>query len=296
MLKHLNSTAQNPSRVVVLGAKGFVGEASVAVLRSHAIEVLPLGRRDLDLLAPGAADHLGDLLKADDSLLVVSAKAPVKDQAMLLDNIAMMKAVCDAIEQREVAHVVYISSDAVYADSPDPLDEGSCAEPGSLHGAMHLTRELMLRHSCSAPLAVLRPTLIYGLEDPHNGYGPNRFRRLAAQGEDIVLFGEGEERRDHVWIEDVAELVTRSLRYRSRGVLNLATGTVVSFREVAECVVGYFPKSVAVLGSPRQGPMPHNGYRPFDPAATRIAFPDFSYTQIVDGMGKVHRQLLETDE
>jgi nucleoside-diphosphate-sugar epimerase len=37
--------------------------------------------------------------------------------------------------------------------------------------------------------------------DPHNGYGPNRFRRLAAGGEEIVLFGEGEERRDHVQVE-----------------------------------------------------------------------------------------------
>jgi hypothetical protein len=27
--------------------------------------------------------------------------------------------------------------------------------------------------------------------DPHNGYGPNRFRRLAAAGQEIVLFGEG---------------------------------------------------------------------------------------------------------
>ena len=96
-----------------------------------------------------------------------------------------------------------------------------------------------------------------------------------------------------MWIEDVAELLTHSLRYRSRGVLNLATGTVVSFRQIAEWVVGHFPKPVAVLGSPRQGPMPHNGYRPFDPAATRMAFPDFAHTQIVDGLGDVHRQLLE---
>ncbi len=67
MLEHLNSNAQNPSRVVVLGAGGFVGGASVAALRDQAIEVLPLGRPDLDLLAPGAADRLGDLLHADDA-------------------------------------------------------------------------------------------------------------------------------------------------------------------------------------------------------------------------------------
>src|SRR5258708_20458707 len=71
-----------------------------------------------------------------------------------------------------------------------------------MHGIMHLARELMLNATVKAPLAVVRSTLIYGEGDPHNGYGPNRFRRLAAAGQEIVLFGEGEERRDHVLIDD----------------------------------------------------------------------------------------------
>jgi hypothetical protein len=32
--------------------------------------------------------------------------------------------------------------------------------------------------------------------------------------------------------------------------------------------------------------MPHNGYRPFDPAATFAAFPDFAYTPLDAGMEK----------
>ena len=77
-------------------------------------------------------------------------------------------------------------------------------------------------------------------EDPHNGYGPNRFRRLAAKGEAITLFGEGEEKRDHVHIDDVAALVSATLHQRSTGTLNIATGKSTSFREVAEMVVAHF--------------------------------------------------------
>jgi UDP-glucose 4-epimerase len=78
----------------------------------------------------------------------------------------------------------------VYSDAPVPLTEESRTEPGSMHGTMHLARELMLKATVKAPLAVVRSTLIYGEGDPHNGYGPNRFRRLAAAGQEIVLFGE----------------------------------------------------------------------------------------------------------
>ena len=48
-----------------------------------------------------------------------------------------------------------------------------------------------------------------------------------------------------------------------------------SFRDIAEQAVALSGKRSAIKGSPRSGPMPHNGYRPFDIAACRKAFPDF---------------------
>jgi UDP-glucose 4-epimerase len=137
---------------------------------------------------------------------------------------------------------------------------------------------------------MLRPTLIYGADDPHNGYGPNRFRRLANANEDITLFGEGEERRDHVFIEDVAEIALRVLTHRSQGALNIATGTVHSFRSVAEQVIALAPNKVRISGSPRNGPMPHNGFRPFDPTAASVAFPDFTFTQLETGLAKAQSE------
>ncbi len=284
MLEHLNAGAPAPRRVVILGAHGFVGSASARLLTAQGVPVLALGRAEADLLAAGTERRLAEELRPDDSIVVISARAPCKDAAMLVDNVRMMDCVCQALGQAPVAHVVYISSDAVYRDSRAPLTEESCAEPGSLHGAMHLVRELMLKSVLKAPLAILRPTLLYGAADPHNGYGPNRFRRLAAAGQDIVLFGEGEEQRDHVLIDDVAEIVRRVLMHRSRGVLNVATGSVHSFREIAERIAALYDPPVAVRGTPRQGPMPHGGYRAFDGSACLRAFPDFRYTDLQTGL------------
>jgi len=155
---------------------------------------------------------------------------------------------------------------------------------------MHLAREAMFRTLAGVPLATLRPSLLYGAGDPHNGYGPNRFRRLANKGEPIVLFGEGEERRDHVLIDDLAELAARVLYRRSDGVLNVATGEVASFRDIARLVAEAAGARVPITGTKRVGPMPHNGYRPFDAAATREAFPDFAYTTLAAGFAKAQRE------
>jgi nucleoside-diphosphate-sugar epimerase len=157
---------------------------------------------------------------------------------------------------------------------------------------MHVARELMLKSILGeTPLVILRPSLLYGLDDPHNGYGPNSFRRLAAKGADITLFGEGEERRDHVLIDDLAEIIRLVVLHKSKGVLTVATGEVVSFRDMAYMVVAQFDESVAIKASPRKGPMPHNGYRPFDVSAARDAFPEFRYTLPTEGIAQVHSQM-----
>jgi UDP-glucose 4-epimerase len=171
-------------------------------------------------------------------------------------------------------------------DSASPLTEASPKAPESLHGVMHLAREIMFASEIKAPLVTLRPTLIYGAADPHNGYGPNRFRRLAAAGEAIALFGQGEERRDHVLIYDVAELAVRVIHRRSTGALNIATGVVASFREIAEMVVRMSPRPVPIDELPRSGPMPHNGYRAFEITACRAAFPEFAFTPLERGLMK----------
>ena len=269
MLNHLHPVPLSRGRAIVLGA-GFVGGEAARRLAGKGWEVLSLRSRDLDLKAGDAGEKLSSLLQPEDTLVFVSAKAPVKTPDMLVANLTMAQAVLQACGKIRPAHLVYVSSDAVYADEPRPLSESTPAAPTSLHGVMHRARELMLQ-TLDLPLAVVRPTLIYGEGDPHNGYGPNQFLRLAREKKPIVLFGEGEERRDHVSIGDVGEIVARVVVHRSTGTINAVSGQAVSFREISERVAKKF--GVTVQTRPRAGPMPHGGLRPFDAAGLTKAFP-----------------------
>jgi UDP-glucose 4-epimerase len=286
MIEHGNNVPAAPARVVVVGAAGFVGNAIAARLERDQVPVLRLTRREVDLLAADGADRLAARLRREDVLVAAAAQAPCRNSAMLRDNTILAAAMLKAAAATPLAQVVNVSSDAIYADSASPLTEASVKAPESLHGVMHLAREIMFASEIKAPLAMLRPTLIYGAADPHNGYGPNRFRRLAAAGEPIVLFGKGEEQRDHVLIDDVAELAAQVIYRRSAGALNIATGTIWSFREIAEMVVRISPRPVPIQELPRTGPMPHNGYRAFDTTACRAAFPDFSFAPLQHGLMK----------
>lgn len=286
MLEHLNATPVKPVRVVVIGAGGFVGGAISRRLTASGATTLALTRQQIDLMAADASQKLRAALKPNDSVVMVSAIAPAKNVAMLMQNLRMAEAVCEALTAVPIHHLVYISSDAVYADDANPVTEESYCAPSTPHGMMHAARELMLKTATQSPVAMLRPTLVYGAGDPHNGYGPNRFRRQAQRGEPIPLFGEGEEQRDHVSVDDVAELARLILFHRSRGALNAATGVATSFNRIAHIVAAQFGNKSEVQEIPRTIPRPHLAHRFFDITACRQAFPAFRFMPLEEGLAQ----------
>ncbi|MGZ5262025.1 MAG: hypothetical protein ACXWC0_30800, partial [Burkholderiales bacterium] len=82
MLEHLNSSASSPQRVVIVGAGGFVGGAIRRKLVQENIRTVALTRKEIDLLAPDAQSKLEKTLEPGDSVVFVSAIAPVKTVPM----------------------------------------------------------------------------------------------------------------------------------------------------------------------------------------------------------------------
>ena len=203
----------------------------------------------------------------------------------------MLRPIISSAHQVSLSHLIYISSDAVYSDSMEPLVEESETNPISLHGIMHKTRELIIKSQIvdelQIPLFIARPTLIYGLNDPHNGYGPNRFLRQALNNGKISIFGKGEELRDHVSIDDVGRLISEAVCHKSSGILNIASGKTISFRAIAEKIVFLTNPSIEITETPRAGGIPHNGFRPFDIKSTTDYFPNFEYMDISEGLRKL---------
>lgn len=288
-IEHRINPPADPARVVLLGARGFIGSTLNRHLTSAGIATLPLASGDLDLTAPDAGTKLAALLRPDDALVLLSTLTPDKgrDLATFMRNLRMGEAVAAALQARPVAHALYMSSDAVYPYDTGLISETSPAAPADLYGIMHRTRELMLQQAFRGPLTILRCALVYGAADTHNSYGPNRFRRMAEKERKILLGGQGEETRDHVLIDDVVAMIREVLRHRSHGLLNLATGRSVTFDALARLVAGLFSPAAEVVHTARQSPITH---RHFDAAVRRQAFPEFRFTPLAEGLARVHRE------
>jgi UDP-glucose 4-epimerase len=232
----------------------------------------------------------------DAKTVLICASAITRDRGdtlqTCLDNIAMAGHLGAFLEEHRPARCVYFSSDAVYPMVDVPLTEATPVSPGgTFYAVAKFAAEGVLRRSMERggiPLLILRPTGIYGAGDTHNSYGPNAFARSAVLRRAVRLFGEGEERRDHLYVDDCVRLVARLIDSEAVGVVNLASGVSHSFAAVLDALRRVAPFDVEVSRLPRTGPVRH---REFDITHLRRLAGKFRFTSLEDGLRATLSQL-----
>lgn len=274
-----------PRRVVVLGASGFLGRAVQGELTRAGVDVVPHSSKTLDLTRPEAAEALAGQLDPGTALVFASALTPDRGQTLdtYTTNVTMATTVARALE-RQPAPCVYISSDAVYGFDVNPVTEETAVAPGGYYALAKYTGEKLLEYTAAAkalPLLSLRVAAVFGPGDPHGSYGPNGFARSLARDRSIRIFGQGEEERDHVHVDDVARLAVALMRAGAHGVFNIASGRSRSFAQVVEAIRKLVPYEVTVTNAPRKSPITHRSY---DIARLDQAVPGFPFTPLEDGL------------
>ena len=284
--KFNNSKYKKPTKVIILGKSGIISTNLQKELKEQKICFAAYGRPKIDLRNKNSKKKLLKEIKESKIVVFISSEAPVKNIDMFNNNLKICKNVCEVLEKKNIKNLIYISSDAVYSDSKNKLSEKSELFPNSLHGQMHLTREFILKKKFENILCILRPTLIYGFGDTHSGYGPNQFIKLALKNKKISIFGNGEEERDHIFIDDLIKIIIKCICRRGAGVLNLASGKVYSFKHIAQSIIKLTKSNSKIKKIKRKGPMPHNGYRPFNIDLLKKNFKEIKISNLKIGIQK----------
>jgi UDP-glucose 4-epimerase len=143
----------------------------------------------------------------------------------------------------------------VYGDARDlPVSERRTPAPRSAYGAEKLSEEVYL--ATVANLGVGTLALRYG-----NVYGPRQdgtgeagvvaitATRLLA-GEPAVIYGDGLQTRDFVYVEDVADATVAALGCRRTGAVNIGTGRETSVRDIVAGLVELTRSDAGVTSLP----------------------------------------------
>lgn len=138
-----------------------------------------------------------------------------------------------------VQKIIYASSGgAVYGDPQElPVKETHPIAPLSPYGASKYSAELYLRVFSALygfRYIILRYSNVYGpRQDPKGEAGViSIFAHKMLKGERPVIFGDGKQTRDFVFVKDVARANYLALRYSKNGIFNIGSGKETSVREI----------------------------------------------------------------
>lgn len=269
---------------LVTGGAGFIGSHIVAELlrrgdRVRVLDNFSSGRREnlplqhdprLEVIEGDLLDEMVLSRSLVDTDIVfheaafVSVPASVADPATCYrTNILGTALLFEHALKARVKRLVYASSAAVYGESTQlPLSENGPTHAQSPYAISKLSDESLAEtHHRSFGLEAvgLRYFNVYGpRQDPQGPYAaavPNFCERLIAK-QPIVIFGDGGQTRDLVFVQDVVRANLRACEVEGIGgrVFNVCTGARTSVRELADALAELLPGAPPpVHAQPRPG-------------------------------------------
>ncbi len=162
-------------------------------------------------------------------------------------NLLGLVNILEASRKYKVEHFLMPSSAAVYGDLDTlPLTEDMIGKPTSFYGLTKLTGEGYLRiyeQAFGLKTVCFRYSNVYGSRQGDGGEGGviSIFTRLINEGQGLTIFGDGEQTRDFIYVDDVVEANIKAMNHPElTGVYNISTNTSTSVNKL----VSYF-KSIS---------------------------------------------------
>ena len=251
----------------VTGAAGFIGSKIVEGLNRHgvteviAVDNLAHADKFQNLAGCEIADYvdqaefIGNLERFEGAVEAVLHQGACSDtmetdgRYMLDNNYAYSKRLLEWCQDEEVP-LLYASSASVYGAGPEFREERRCEKPLNVYGYSKFLFDQYVRRMLetrTAQVAGLRYFNVYGPNEQHKGrmasVAYHAYHQLLSAGR-VKLFvgsggyGNGEQRRDFVYVEDVVDVNLWLLEHRAvSGVFNCGTGRAQTFNELAAATI-----------------------------------------------------------
>lgn len=243
--------------ILITGGAGFVGRNLVRHLTAHTghpVVVLDdesLGSRD------SIADYEHTFIKADicDKDTLNEALDSVDVVIHLAADTRVMDSIADPVRNFEVnvigtfyllnlarqagikKIIIASTGGAILGDATPPINEEMVARPLAPYGASKLAAEgysSAFTGAYGLPITCLRFSNIYGPGSFHKGSVVAHFYKRIMAGEELVVYGDGSQSRDFLFVEDLMAAIVNAMNSDNCGVFQLGSGKATSLNELLE--------------------------------------------------------------
>jgi GDP-L-fucose synthase len=247
--------------VFVAGHRGMVGAALVRRLAQENVELLTVGRSELDL-RDQAAVFAWFAERRPQAVFLAAAKVGgiVANNTLraefLYDNLAIAANVIHAAHVNRAEKLMFLGSSCIYPKlAPQPLREDSILtgaleptnEPYAIAKIAGIKMAEAYRSQYGCDFINVMPTNLYG---PGDNYHPEyshvvaalirRFHEAKLSGaSNVTVWGTGTPRRDFLYVDDMADACVHLMKtYSAMEMVNIGTGEDIAIAEFARLVAG----------------------------------------------------------
>jgi UDP-glucose 4-epimerase len=272
-------------KILITGGSGFIGSHIVEHYQGKAEEIRVLDnlrtgyRRNLDglqctFIEGSITDRalVKEAVKGVDYIFHLAALVSVPESMSkpgeCVDiNVHGLLNVLEEASAAGVKKLVFASSAAIYGDNPlVPKIETMLPEPKSPYAITKLDGEYYLNMFCTGgrlETAAIRFFNVFGpRQDPKGAYAAAVpiFIEKAIKGEDITVYGDGEQTRDFIYVKDIVGALTFAAETTGvTGVFNAGYGGQITINQLAGQLIANAGSTSKVLHAPeRPGDVKHS--------------------------------------
>ncbi|MCA0989996.1 NAD-dependent epimerase/dehydratase family protein [Guptibacillus hwajinpoensis] len=264
-------------KVLVTGGAGFIGSHITDLLLEQGYEVIVIDNlssgslknlhRDVVLYQTDILSQEAEkIIKAEkpDYLIHTAAQISIAksiesptDDANI--NIIGTMKILDYAKKYGIKKFIFSSSCAVYGETGDiniPINHK--LDPLSFYGASKLSSELYIQLYCKfyqLPYTILRYSNVYGPRQSTQGEGGvvNIFTNCYLSEKRPIIYGDGEQTRDFIFVKDVAMANLAALQKGNNKIFNIGTGHKTSINKLTEMLKVHVPEKLTPEYTPAVG-------------------------------------------
>ena len=193
--------------------------------------------RDADRLRAVVPGHDAVVHLAADTQVIPSIEAPRYNFEV---NVVGTLGLLEAMREAGVSRLVNASTGgAILGEVTPPVHEEMVPRPASPYGASKLAAEAYASAfaACYGINTVsLRFSNVYGPRSYHKGSVVAQFFKQILANEELVVYGDGSQTRDYVFVEDLCEGIVRSLQIDRTEVIQLGSGRPTSLNQLIDAI------------------------------------------------------------
>ena len=250
-------------RIIITGVAGFIGSALAKTLCNAGVEVIGIDNflcgYELNLVWVDTSIHkftlyklsisdleVSNIIKKDDIIIHLAAITALP-QNQVSTNFSYKNNVLETLSILEVArlkgasHFIFASSCCVYENNiyTLPIKEDVITQPSLIYSLGKKHCEELIEsyyHNYGLPYTIFRLFNAYGPGADESRLQPGVIPYIISQlkkGNPITLYGDGEQRRDYIFLWDLIELLVCIIKKGPvNTIINAASGKTVSTNEI----------------------------------------------------------------